>query len=75
MNSSIVISLLGVIGFAIFTMQSYYTTISRMETVFPATVAPGAVGIIFYFLCILIPLIIYLYLLKGEKKVSWMAVS
>lgn len=68
MNPSIVISLLGTLVFAIFTILAYYTGLPRIEEIFPATPEPGALGFVFYYASILIPLLGYLFFKYDSKN-------
>ena len=77
MNPSIVISLFGLIIFAVSTISAYYTGTPRIEEIFPKVSPPGSSGIVAYFLGILIPLVAYLYfkLMGKTRQVSWLTVG
>jgi hypothetical protein len=68
MSPSIIISLLGTSVFAIFTIIAYYTGIPRIEDVFPAIPKPGALGFIFYYVMILVPISGYLFFKYDSKN-------
>jgi hypothetical protein len=68
MSPSIIISLLGTSVFAIFTIFAYYTGIPRIEDVFPAIPKPGALGFIFYYAMILVPITGYLFFKYDSKN-------
>lgn len=70
MSPSIIISLLGTFVFAVFTIFAYYTGLPRIEDIFPAIPKPGALGFIFYYFMILLPISGYLYFKYDSKNRS-----
>lgn len=70
MSPSIIISLLGTFVFAVFTIFAYYTGLPRIEEVFPAIPKPGALGFIFYYVMILVPITGYLFFKYDSKNRS-----
>lgn len=72
MNLSILVSLIGVIVFSIFTIASYYLGMPRIESVFSSTADPAASGIIAYLAAIVLPLasVLIAKKLNGGSKIS-----